>query len=80
MDNQYQVLQVLYDIVKSDAHPLQYNVSIRELLLRLKGNWQSEYLEALAREQLVIVKKSETVVVQITEKGLEKAQRISVRL
>lgn len=76
MDNRYRILQVLYDIVKDDAQPLQYHCSTRELFLHLKGNWQSECLEELAREKLVEIKKSTTVVVLLTEKGMEKARRL----
>lgn len=63
MEDQYWMSQVLYEIVKDDQQPLLYNVSIRELLLRLKGNLQSEYLEALAREELVTITKSTAVTV-----------------
>jgi Mn-dependent DtxR family transcriptional regulator len=76
MDNKYRILQVLYDIVKDHPHPLQYHCNTREILLRLKGNWQSEYLEELAREDLIKVKKSSTVVLLLTEKGLAKAQQV----
>lgn len=76
MDNKYRILQVLYDIVKDHPHPLQYHCNTREILLRLKGNWQSEYLEELSRENLIQVKKSSTVVLLLTEKGLEKAKQV----
>ena len=78
MNDEYRVLQVLFEIVKDKPQPLQYTVSIRELLLRLKGNWQSEYLEALTQQDLITVRKTDAVVVQITEKGMQKAQGVSV--
>jgi Mn-dependent DtxR family transcriptional regulator len=76
MDTKYRILQVLYDIVKDQPHPLQYHCNTREIILRLKGNWQSEYLEELARENLIQIKKSSTVVLLLTEKGLEKAKQV----
>ncbi len=76
MENQYRILQALYEIVKDDLQPLQYNCSIRELLLRLKGDWQSEYLEELALEKLIIVHKAESVTLKLTEKGWEKATQV----
>ena len=68
-------MQVLYDIIKDDPHPLQYHCSTREILLRLRGTWQPEYLEELVREKLIQVKKSNTVVVLLTEMGMEKAKQ-----
>ena len=78
IDDKYRVLQVLYDIVKDKTQPLQYHCGTREILLRLKGNWQPEYLEELVREELIVVKKSTTVIVLITQKGLEKAKLVFV--
>jgi predicted transcriptional regulator len=78
-DDKYRILQILYDIVKDDPQPLQYHCSTREILLRLKGNWQPEYLEELTREGLIVVKKSSTVVVLLTEKGMEKAKLAFIR-
>lgn len=76
MDERYRILQVLYDIIKDDPHPLQYHCNTREILLRLRGAWQPEYLEELVREKLIQVKKSTTVVVLLTEKGMEKAKQV----
>lgn len=77
MTDKYQVLQILYEIVKDDSQPLQYHCSTREIILRLRSEWQQEYLEELKRENLLEIKKSNTaVVVLITEKGLEKAKRV----
>ena len=76
MDERYRILQVVYDITKDDPHPLQYHCSTREILLRLTGTWQPEYLEELVRENLIQVKKSNTVVVLMTEKGMEKAKQV----
>jgi hypothetical protein len=74
IDDKYKILHVLYDIVKEDANPLQYHCSIREIILRLRGNWQPEHLEELVREKLAVVKKSTTVVVLLTEMGMAKAK------
>ena len=66
----------MYEITKDDPHPLQYHCNTREILLRLKGAWQPEYLEELVREKLIQVKKSNTVVVLLTERGMEKANQV----
>ena len=73
--DRYRVLQVLYDIVRDKPHPLQYHCSTRELFLRLKGDWQQEYLEELAREKLIERKRTSGIIVLITDKGLEKARK-----
>jgi hypothetical protein len=80
IDNKYRILQVLYEIVKDKTQPLQYHCGIREILLRLKGNWQPEYLEELVREELIVMKKSTNVVILITQKGLEKAKIVFANL
>lgn len=70
MKDKYAILQVLYNTVKNVSQPLQYHCSMRELLLQVKGDWQPEYLEELARDNLVIVKRTATgVVIVLTEKG-----------
>ena len=75
MKDKYEILAVVYTIVRERPQPLQYLVSTRELLLRLKGDWQPEYLEELARDGLVIVvRDSMGVMVRLTEKGWEKVR------
>jgi hypothetical protein len=79
MADKYSILLVLYDIVKNDPQPLQYHCGTRELLLRMKGDWQQEYLEELSKEKLITVKRTGTsVVVLLTEKGMEKAKLKSI--
>ena len=74
MEDKYKMLDVLYDIVKDDPHPLHYHCSIREMLLRLQGDWQPACLEELAKDEYILVKPSLTTVVLLTEKGMRKAK------
>jgi len=82
MANKYEILTALYSIVRDKPQPLACLVTTRELLLRLKGDWQPEYLEELVREELLVVLRESTgVVMRLTEKGWEKARlKLALRL
>ena len=81
MDPQYQTLQTIYNIVKSDPHPTTYLCSTRDIILRQASGWSSieRHLELLEMEKLIIVKKLDRVVVCITNTGIEIAKAITRR-
>lgn len=75
MKDKYEILTVVYTIVREMPQPLQYSVGTRELLLRLKGDWQPEYLEELVRDGLIILLRDQAgIMLRITEKGWQKAK------
>lgn len=78
MTEHYRILQTLHEIVGNNPHPLQYHITMRELLLRLRGDWHPEYLDRLELEGLAIVKKSDlNMAILLTEEGLEKARMLA---
>jgi hypothetical protein len=73
MDPQYQTLQTIYNIVKSDPQPTTYPCSTRDIILRQVSGWTAieEHLELLEAESLIVIKKLDRVVVCITPEGIE---------
>lgn len=82
MKDKYDILIVLYALVREKPFPLQHRVSMRELLLQLRGEWQSEHLEELVRDELItIVRDQLGVLIRLTENGWQKAhQRTALRV
>ena len=78
MQERYRTLHTIYEIVKNDPHPLNYLCSTREIILRHKGGWQQEHLDALADEEMIIFKRMERVVICITQKGMDTAKALLV--
>lgn len=75
MKGKYEILKFVYTIVSEKLQPLQYSVSTHELLLRLKGDWQPEYLEELVRDgYIVLLRDAAGIMLRITEKGWQKAK------
>ena len=73
MAPEYQTLQTIYNIVKNDPQPTTYLCSTREIILRQEAGWSSieKHLEMLEKENLVVIKKLDRVVVCITATGIE---------
>jgi hypothetical protein len=73
MAPEYQTLQTIYNIVKNDPQPTTYLCSTREIILRQEAGWSSieKHLEILEKENLVVIKKLDRVVVCITFAGIE---------
>ena len=74
MQDHYRTLHTIFEIVKNDPHPLNYLCSTREIILRHQGGWQQEHLDALAQEEMIVLKKMERIVICITQKGLDAAK------
>lgn len=68
----YQVLQIIYQIVKEDSYPLKYFVHPRELILRSMQDWSEIQIAliALENEELIITRKLDTLQISLTEQGL----------
>jgi len=74
MQDHYRTLHTIFEIVKNDPHPLNYLCSTREIILRHQGGRQQEHLDALAQEEMIVLKKMERIVICITQKGLDAAK------
>ena len=74
MQDHYQTLHTIYEIVKDDPHPLNYQCSTRDIILHHDGGWQQDHLDMLAEEGMIIFKKLERIFICITENGLSKAK------
>jgi hypothetical protein len=73
MEPRYQVLRIIYKIVKDETNPLQYPVSFREIILRYAAGWESveQHLLDLQQEELIIIRQFDRPVAMITEKGIQ---------
>jgi hypothetical protein len=74
MKDKYDILLVLYALVRDKTFPLQHPISVRELLLQLRGEWQQEHLEELVRDEFItIVRDQLGVLIRLTQSGWDKA-------
>lgn len=79
MDKRYLVLRTIHDVVKFNPRPTEYLMRPRELILRMMMDWSTikNYLDELELEELVQTSQQETLVIRITESGLEKLQSMA---
>jgi len=78
MNDAYQVLSIIYDIVKNDPAPLTYLCTPHEIVLRQTEGWTSieKHLTVLTEEKLVTIKKLDKIAICITEAGIIKAKTL----
>lgn len=78
MNAAYQTLSTIYEIVKSDAAPTTYLCTPHELILRQTEDWNAiqKHLEALAAEQLIIIKQLDKIAICITQAGINKVKAV----
>ena len=76
MQDHYRLLQTIYEIVKQDPQPQSYACRPRELILRSLQEWSSihQYILLLQQEELVTTEQQDTLVIRITQAGLEKVK------
>ncbi len=74
MEAHYKTLQTVYNIAKEDPQPATYKCRPREIILRQFQDWSviQQHLEILESEGLVSTRQEETLVIKITETGIEK--------
>jgi hypothetical protein len=77
MQDHYHLLQTIYQIVKNDPQPEFYGCRPRELILRRLQEWSviQQQLHLLQAEELVTMEQQDTLVIRITQAGLEKAKQ-----
>jgi hypothetical protein len=74
MDAQYKTLLTIYNICKDDPQPESYKCRPREIILRQFQDWSiiQQHLKLLEAEELVIISQEDTLIIRITQKGIEK--------
>lgn len=74
MDDHYQLLQTIYEIVKNDPQPERYACRPRELILRRFQEWSEiqQQLHLLEKEEMVTMEQQDTMVIRITAMGIDK--------
>ncbi|MBN8674682.1 MAG: hypothetical protein J0L56_11140 [Chitinophagales bacterium] len=76
MQDHYTLLHTIYEIVKNDPQPQSYACRPRELILRSLQEWSSihNHIILLQQEGLVTTEQQDTLVIRITQAGLEKVK------
>ena len=76
MQDHYELLRTIYEIVKNDPQPEHYGCRPRELILRQLQEWSviEEQLRLLEREALVTTEQQNTLVIRITLAGMDKVK------
>ena len=77
MQEHHQLLQTIYEIVKSDPQPEHYGCRPRELILRQLKEWSviHQHLSLLQEEGFVSMEQQDTLVIRITTLGLKQAKQ-----
>ena len=77
MQEHYQLLLTIYEIVKNDPQPEHYGCRPRELILRQLKEWSviHEQLQMLQNEGLVNMEQQDTLVIRITPAGMQMARQ-----
>jgi len=72
MENKYQTLQTIYELVKNDAHPTSRVIHPNEIIVRQNFAWDEivKYLDELKAENIAILQHSPAVIF-ITEQGFQ---------
>jgi hypothetical protein len=76
MEDHYELLQTIYEIVKNDPQPERYSCRPRELILRRFQEWSDihQQLQLLETEEMVVLEQQDTLIVRITAVGMEKVR------
>jgi hypothetical protein len=76
MEDHYELLHTIYEIVKNDPQPERYACRPRELILRRFQEWSilHQQLQLLEKEELVILEQQDTLIVRVTAAGLDKVR------
>lgn len=72
MQDHYNLLHTIFEIVKNDPQPERYACRPRELILRSMQEWTDiqQQLRQLETEQFVTLEQQDTLVIRITLTGL----------
>lgn len=77
MQEHFQLLQTIYEIVKNDPQPEHYGCRPREIILRRLQEWPviHQQLLMLCEEDLVSLEQQDTLIIRITANGIERAKQ-----
>ncbi len=73
MDNKYQTLQIIFDLVKNDARPTKTVVYPNEIIVRQQFAWHDivTHLNELKAAHLINILQHSPAVILITEAGVQ---------
>lgn len=73
MENKYQTLQTIYELVKNDAHPTSSVLYPNEIIVRQNFPWDEsvKHLDELRSENLINILHHSPAVILITEQGFQ---------
>lgn len=73
MENKWQTLQVIYDLVKNDNNPTKSIIHSNVIIARQNFPWDEivQHLNELQEDGFVILTQLSTAVVSVTEKGFQ---------
>ena len=79
MQDHYNLLRTIFEIVKNDPQPEHYGCRPRELILRQLQEWPyiQQQLHLLESEELVVTEQQDTLIIRITAAGLMKAKEVN---
>jgi hypothetical protein len=74
MESPYKTLLTIYNITEQDPQPITYQCRPREIILRQFQDWSiiQQHLKLLEEEGLVMLKQLDTLVINITNAGIER--------
>lgn len=74
MESHYKTLQTIYSITQHDPQPVTYPCRPREIILRQFQDWSviQQHLRLLEEEGFVLMKQLDTLVITITNAGIDK--------
>lgn len=72
MERKFGTLKTIYEIVKDNIKPVAMSIKPNEIISRSHFPWDEimQHLEELNHDQLITMKRSLVVVINITESGL----------
>jgi len=81
METQYATLQTVFDLVKEEVSPTQYPCALNQVLVRQNQPWDVllSHLQLLAAEELVQLRLVGTLLISITDKGIQVAEQMFLK-
>ena len=74
MEAHYKTLQTIYNITHEDPQPTSYQCKPREIILRQFQDWSTiqHDIEQLEAEGLITTRQRDTLIISITDDGIDK--------
>ena len=73
MENKWQTLHVIFDLVKNDNQPTKSIIQTNMIIAHLNFPWDEivQHLNELQQDGLIILTQLSTAVVSLTDKGIQ---------